>query len=147
MRPFYTPKAEKIILALAVAGVLFSGYLSAVKFFTKGCALNEPCPYVLGYPACWYGLAMYLAIFIAALLSDLGYAAAVRAHRFIFGMSGLGILFSGYVIWGELPALLVRGLRAYTLGLPSCAYGLIMFVMISILSWRVVRASARSALS
>jgi hypothetical protein len=53
-----------ILLALASAGLLFSGYLSAVNLFSGTCAFNETCPYFLGYPACWYGFAMYLIIFL-----------------------------------------------------------------------------------
>ena len=50
----------RLLLALSIAGLLFSGYLSSYRFFSDTCAFNEPCPYFLGYPACYYGFAMFL---------------------------------------------------------------------------------------
>ena len=35
---------------LTLSGVLFSGYMSSIRFFSDQCAFNEPCPYFLGYP-------------------------------------------------------------------------------------------------
>ena len=50
----------------------------------------------------------------------------------ILGVSILGILFAGYYTVGELPRLFVEGFRAYFFGLPTCALGLIFYVLIFI---------------
>ena len=59
------------MFSLGLAGILFSGYLSAIKFFSATCAFNEPCPYFLGYPACYFGFGMFLIIFASAWLGQL----------------------------------------------------------------------------
>lgn len=125
---------KKILFIFGLAGVLFSGYLSVVKIFTSVCAFNEPCPYFLGYPACWYGFAMFLTIFV---LSILGLFSLIRekilksAAMFI---SGLGIIFAGYFTIPEVLKFFNGEPTNYTLILPTCAYGLIFYLLIFILS-------------
>ena len=53
---------------LSLLGVLFSGYLSGIKFFTSTCAFNESCPIFLGLPACYFGFALFLILFITSLM-------------------------------------------------------------------------------
>lgn len=59
--------ALKIILVIAIAGILFSGYLSYQELFTEECELG--CSVVadegklLGVPVCVYGFLMYSIIF------------------------------------------------------------------------------------
>lgn len=66
-------RALKIILVLAIAGLLFSGYLSYMELFAPGgCtdALVSCGPVkinILNLPACVYGFFMYLIIFITTL--------------------------------------------------------------------------------
>lgn len=60
--------ALKIVLALSVAGMLFSGYLSYGELFRQTCPLAGACTSVWSIPACVYGLVMYLIIFVIALL-------------------------------------------------------------------------------
>lgn len=57
----------KVILGISVVGMLFSGYLSYDELTEKVCPLGG-CSYVLGLPACVYGLVMYLAVFITCLI-------------------------------------------------------------------------------
>ena len=59
--------ALKIILGVAILGILFSGYLSYTELFQKTCALGT-CASVSGIPVCVYGLIMYLIVFAVALL-------------------------------------------------------------------------------
>lgn len=63
--------ALRVIAVLSLGGILFSAYLSVQELFGAA-ALSCPAPgapgTVLGYPACVYGLVMYLAVFIVALL-------------------------------------------------------------------------------
>ncbi len=132
----------KALLALSGAGMLFAGYLSAVKLFSDTCAFGESCPYFFGYPACYYGFAMYLALFLvvgSALLKRIGETLAAKT---ILLISSLGILFAGYFTIGEIPTLIDRGFRAYLLGLPTCALGLIFYITITIVAINILRRSS-----
>lgn len=125
---------DRVILLLSIAGLLFAGYLSTYKLFTSSCALNEPCPYFLGLPACYFGFVMYLAL---ALLSGALVFKKLKeklALNLILFVSVLGILFAGYFTLGELPVFFEKGFSAYVLGLPTCALGLIFYVLIFCLS-------------
>ncbi len=70
-------KTLKIILILAVAGVLFSGYLSYYELFSPaGCSdaiisCGDKGFEIANLPACVYGFFMYLAILVLTLLSIL----------------------------------------------------------------------------
>ena len=127
------------LFVLATAGLLFSGYLSAIKLFTGTCAFNESCPYFLGLPACWYGFAMYLIMFIvtgAALRKDPPEAGSPRARKIKkviltdVIISFLGILFAGRFVILEILQSRITG----TLGLSTCAYGLVFYIAIFIIS-------------
>ncbi|MGC9605161.1 MAG: hypothetical protein ABSF56_00140 [Minisyncoccia bacterium] len=124
------------LLGLSIAGLLFSGYLSGVKLMTNSCALGESCPYFLGYPACLYGFAMYLIMTVAAI-----WALAVPAERArnplttIATVSFLGIIFAGSFVVQEVSSWIGLGhIIPYTLGLPSCAYGLVFYIAIFVVS-------------
>lgn len=124
----------KRALGLSLAGVLFAGYLSGVKLFSATCAFNESCPIFLGYPACYFGFAMFLALFV---MSCLGLArtvdarAAARANAIV---SGLGILFAGTFVLDEIGLWMTGAAPRYELLLPTCAYGLIFYVAVFALS-------------
>ena len=57
-------RALKIILAIALFGVLFSGVLTWRELFgdVVGCPAIGSSSTILGYPACVYGLFMYVLI-------------------------------------------------------------------------------------
>ncbi|NYZ75247.1 hypothetical protein H0O03_03225 [Candidatus Micrarchaeota archaeon] len=59
--------ALKAILALSIAGMLFSGYLSYSELFAGACAVGG-CSNVGSVPACVYGFVMYLVVFVLSLL-------------------------------------------------------------------------------
>lgn len=65
-------RALKIITAIALFGLCFSGYLSYLELFARPAPTS--CPTigapgtVLGQPACVYGFFMYLAVLVVALL-------------------------------------------------------------------------------
>src|SRR3989339_175355 len=124
---------KKVILAVSFSGFLFSGYLSAVKFFTSACALSEPCPYFLGYPACWYGFVMFSVLFISALLGILKISKLKTVALIHLLVSSLGVLFAGYFTVPEIGRLL-SGEGRYFLGLPTCAYGLVFYIILLILA-------------
>lgn len=119
------------ILYLTLAGFLFSGYLSLIKLISNTCALSEPCPYFLGYPACWYGFGMFSILFILALISQLRKESKL-IYRFQLIISGLGIIFASYFTIPEIVRLFT-GNSTYSLGLPTCAYGLVFYVLVFIL--------------
>ncbi len=127
---------RKIIFGLSMAGLLFAGYMSGVKFFTQTCAFSEPCPLFLGYPACYFGLAMFavLAIFSGRLLFSK--TTQARALPAILAFSLAGILFAGYFSVRELPLLFSQDFGTYVLGLPTCTLGLIFYVLIFIAASR-----------
>ncbi len=117
------------VLVLTFLGVCFAGYLSLTKLITNTCALNEACPYFLGYPACWYGLGLFSIMFVTALLTYLNKTSLSKARWIIGIVSLIGIFFAGNFIVPEMKPLLA-GSASYSLGLPSCAYGFIFYVII-----------------
>jgi len=119
-----------ILVFLALAGLLFSGYLSAVNLLSDTCAFNEPCPIFLGYPACFYGFAMYLVMFFVTGLGVLGRVGYRKAFLTDVAVSIFGIVFAGSFVVQELLQARITG----TLGLSTCAYGLIFYVSIFIVS-------------
>lgn len=121
------------LVLLALAGTLFAGYLSYNKFFAKTCVLTEGCSYLFGIPTCFYGFTLFFLIFILSFSSVMTGIKFGKAIRFI---SILGILFSGSFTIYELffaPINILNG-ASYSLLLPSCAYGLVFFLVIWILS-------------
>lgn len=126
---------------LSLAGVLFAGYLSGIKFFTQTCAFNEPCPYFLGYPACYFGFGMFLAMFITSLVALTRKAGSLQPAKIILIISLLGILFAGYFVSQEMVDVVSRGrFTFYGLGLPTCLYGLIFYILIFALSLKTLRS-------
>lgn len=126
----------KTMVGLTFAGVLFSGYLSAVKLFSGTCAFNEGCPYFLGYPACLYGFAMFLIMFVASIVGlrkSVHTDSLVKVLRYV---SLLGIVFAGRFVVLELVQLIRYGNPHYKLLLPTCAYGLVFYIIIFLLTFR-----------
>ncbi len=126
-----------LLFAFSFGGLLFAGYIGGIKFFTETCAFNESCPYFLGYPACYYGFVMYLVLSISSYLLITSRVELVKGLRVVSTVSFLGILFAGYFTLKELPLLFTEGIKAYALGLPTCALGLIFYVLIFVISLRV----------
>lgn len=59
--------ALKTILAIAIAGILFSGYLSYGELLLRECSIDG-CSFALGLPVCVYGFLMYAFILIVSIL-------------------------------------------------------------------------------
>lgn len=126
------------LFILSTAGLLFSGYLSAAKLLSGTCAFNESCPYFLGYPACWYGFAMYLVMFVATAWALARTSAAGNAIATTTVVSLLGVVFSGSFVVQEIAASSVTGI----LGLSTCAYGFIFYVAIFVVSLTAFRRAS-----
>lgn len=124
----------RITLGLTAAGSLFSGYLSAVRLLTGSCAFNESCPFFLGYPACWYGFAMFVSMLGLSAAALGGHVKAEPTAKAIGGISFLGTIFAGHFVWAEISSWLAARSVHYQLALPTCVYGLTFYVAILILS-------------
>jgi len=129
-------------LSLTFAGFLFAGYLSMTKLLSETCAFNESCPYFLGYPACYFGFAMFSIMFVASILALLESVSQKVLLKTNLVVSTLGILFAGYFGLQEILVWVKEGqIILYTLGLPTCVYGFIFYVIIFFISLRVMLLS------
>lgn len=133
-------RSAMLLFVLSLAGLAFSGYLSAVKFFTSVCALGETCPYFIGYPSCYFGFAMFVVLAVASLMLVAGRGGRIALHV-ITDVAVLGILFAGYFTFGEISVLFTEGPRAFAMGLPTCAWGLVMYIAILIVSFKARQAA------
>jgi hypothetical protein len=124
----------RITSALALGGTAFSGYLSAVRLLTGSCAFNESCPVFLGYPACWYGFAMFASILATGLIAYYGNLKAESAAKIIGGIAFLGTVFAGRFVGIEVSSWLAAGNPGYALVLPTCVYGLTFYLAVLVLS-------------
>lgn len=127
-------------VVLTVAGLLFSGYLSGTKLLSGTCAFNEPCPYFLGLPACYIGFVMFVALTFVAVQGRRGGLSSDRALTYLFRLSIIGTAFAGYLVIPEVAGWVQYGFSATTLGLPSCVYGLIVYLAVLTLVIRDRRA-------
>jgi hypothetical protein len=118
----------RITSGLALAGVLFSGYLSAVRLATGSCAFNESCPFFLGYPACWYGFAMFTSMFATSVAAVYGHLKVKSAVMIIGNVAFLGTLFAGHFVWAEVSSWMTASSPGYLLVLPTCVYGLAFYL-------------------
>lgn len=120
------------VLALALAGMAFSGYLSAVKLFSAACALTVPCPLFLGYPACYFGFAMFALLAILAFFWSVG----KQLRSWIIGVSTVGTLFALYFSVLEWQPLVALTSNFLLLAVPSCVVGLLVYASILVISLR-----------
>jgi hypothetical protein len=128
-------KHIKVIFIFSLIGILFSGYLTFSKLFSDTCPLKEGCSYFLGYPACFYGFVLFLILFIISLTLMLNNIDHNNLVKIIFYVSLLGIIFSTYTSLKEIinpPCL--NGVCSYSLLIPTCVYGLMMYIIIFVTS-------------
>lgn len=127
---------KKLLSVFIVMGLGFSGYLSGIKFFTETCAFGEQCPYFLGLPACYFGFFMYFAMFVLLLVHFAGKLKESMLYRSVLWIAVLGILFAGYFTFKEVGTIFTKGLGAFMLGLPTCAWGLLFYIAITATAWK-----------
>lgn len=122
------------ILIIAIAGIIFSGYLTYHTMFAEGCSEaiiscgSEPIE-IFGLPTCVYGFFMYLILIILSI------TAIVRdkkrcLQKSLLAVGVAGLLFSGYLSVYEL---FFQGTEFTEL--PSCVYGFVMYLGIMIVAW------------
>ena len=132
------------ILGFAALGTLLSGYLSYWNYFGPGCSegpLNwlvtcggPKAVKIFHQPTCIYGFAMFLAVFITALVGL--YRDASKKLMVTLTVLGIaGTAFSGFLSIYEIFFLKIE-LNA----LPACVYGLIFYVGILVTSIIGLRA-------
>lgn len=131
-----TNKIIKTSLIFSIIGVLFSGYLTISKLVLGVCPLKESCPYLFGYPVCIYGLIMFTILMISSFTLAYINNKDKLALALLKYVSILGILFSAYYAYQELFMLTCPGGCVYALGLPTCVYGLFMYMIVAILAWK-----------
>lgn len=122
--------------ALTLAGVLFSGYLSATKLLVQRCAFGEACPTFAGYPACYFGFGMFFIMFAVSLWALLNAQSALKVKKINLWVSLLGILFAGQFVIPEITNWIQNGNPHYALFFPTCAYGLVFYAIIFVISLR-----------
>lgn len=131
-------------LILSSMAVLFSGYMSGTKLFSKTCAFGETCPLFLGMPACYIGFILFLSLFLVSMLFILNRRdVKVISKKFLF-ISFLGVIYSLNFAVPELPVLFKKGFSAYFFGLPTCVLGSLFFIAIfigSIIFYKKVKQS------
>lgn len=113
-------------ILFSLAGVLFSGYLSFSKLFLGSCPLNEGCPLFLGYSACYFGFGFFLILLVLSLLKKISLLRIVSVFAIVFA------IYSTYIdlFFPSCPG----GVCQYSLLLPTCVYGLVMYLGIFIFS-------------
>jgi hypothetical protein len=132
---YYMSKRTLPILILSLAGFLFAGYLTYSKVITGTCPLTEGCPYLFGLPTCVYGALFFGILLLASILH---YLNKNEKHiKVIQWVSIAGILFSGFYSIQEIfyPSCIIQPCT-YSLLIPSCIYGLVMYVLIAYLAWK-----------
>ncbi len=127
-------KYIKWAFGLTLAGSLFAGYMSAVKLFSETCAFNETCPYFFGYPACWIGFGMFFIMFLTTIFGLAKKLSDCTVKKILSFISLLGIIFAGRFVVDEFNLWLEQGSLNYSLILPTCAYGLIFYIIIFVIS-------------
>jgi uncharacterized membrane protein len=141
-------KYTTISIFLTLAGAIFAGYLSAVKLFSDTCAFGESCPVFIGQPACYYGFAIFFAMFVGTLVAYFKRVEKIWPVKYNLALSALGIVFSGSFVVQEIADWVNYGFKATFFGLSTCAYGLMFYTAIlafSIVALRKLKKSAPPA--
>ena len=133
--------ARRYLVGAAVvagAGTLFAGYMSWVRASTGICVFEEACPFFLGQPACYTGLALFATALVVSLSA---LAFAVEAVWPV--AANLAVAVGGTLLSSTLTRDEIVGHGHYALGLPTCAWGLLFFV--GLLVWSIAEATRRAA--
>jgi hypothetical protein len=119
-----------VVLIISLGGLLFSGFLSWKSLIAGVCPLNEGCPSIGGLPACVYGFGIFALIFLIAFIGLINKTFKPdKIKSWLMIISGGGAIFSLYSIYLEMFVLCQSNCR-YSLILPTCVYGLLMYVAV-----------------
>jgi hypothetical protein len=126
--------AYLVAFILAIAGVLFAGFLSISTILFGVCPLKEACPNFFGQPACIYGFVLFTALLVLSAIMYFKKEKKSTGKKknclwtSTFAVSILGILFAAVSIYKELSFPCPAGGCSYSLLLPTCIYGFAFFV-------------------
>ncbi len=112
-------KKDTYIKLLAIAGIIFAGYL--ITQWYKG-VCNGGCSLLFGQPTCLYGLFLFSTILVASL---------AKRRNLVAAIAGFGILFSAYFVVQEFLVCIT----CYQFGFPNCFYGMLVYLIILLLAW------------
>ncbi len=121
------------VVIVAIAGIIFSGYLSYYNLWGPGCSKAiiscGPKPVkIFGIPQCVYGFFMFLITGILAVVAMVrGQSRLVT--KWILGVCIFGMAFSGGL---SIYELFIQKLAAN--GLPACVYGFFLYLLAVIFS-------------
>jgi hypothetical protein len=119
----------KVLLVLTVVGVLFSGYLTYYTFATGHAACEL---FFFGMPSCFYGLIMYVLVFLFAFILSINAATQSRRTIAMALVAVVGIIFATTLTTYVMSA--VSCTKLDILGIPPCVYGLTMYLILLILT-------------
>lgn len=124
-----------VILGLSAVGFLFAGWLTYSKLIAGTCPLTEGCPYLLGLPTCVYGLVFFGIILVSSIWDEVSYSQ--KRLGITRTVSLIGILFAGFYSLNEVlfPSCVIKPCT-YSLVIPSCIYGLALYILIYYFSTR-----------
>lgn len=122
----------ELIVLLAVAGMLFSGYLTYYTF-TTGIAACEL--FFFGLPSCFYGLLMYIGIFLSSIGMRMQFRKAYAADKKMLAISVISVVGIGFALFLTLYVLNNPSCAPlYIFGIPPCVLGLVMYTLVFVLA-------------
>lgn len=124
------------IAVLAFAGILFSGYLTYYTYASgqPGCEL-----FFFNMPSCFYGMLMYLAVFLLAL--GIALNKALRSSK-IIAITILSVIGIGFAASLTILTLSAVSCTSFTiLGVAPCVYGFVMYLVILLLALSEISGS------
>ncbi|MFA6553365.1 MAG: hypothetical protein WCT27_02980 [Patescibacteria group bacterium] len=121
------------VLAVAIGGIIFSGYLSYYNIWGPGCSQAiiscGPKPLkIFGLPQCIYGFFMYLIVAILSVVAIIKNNSR-SVTKWVMGISIFGLLFAGFLAVYELFFQ-----TSASVGVPACVYGFFLYLLAVIFS-------------
>lgn len=133
----------KGVFILSLLGTLFALLVCGTKLLTGGWLFDEPCPYLLGVPACWFGFAMYLLLFLASAVVLVKKYRGTASIKVKVVVSLFGIVFAGYYAFQDAKFWLSDPGIRHAMLLPKSFYSLVLFSVIFILSVMMLLSGRR----
>lgn len=141
-------KLTIVVAAFAFLGILLSGYLSYWNLIGPSCH-QGPLSWlvscggpgkvlIFGLPTCIYGFAMFLAVFVLAVLA-LASKPRPGLMRALIIFGAVGTLFASFLVVYE-----VLFLKLSFTGLPACVYGLVFYLGILVTSVVSFRSASQA---
>lgn len=127
---YRTPLSLVLIFIFSVCGIAFSLYLFLASLLFGRQALSELAQIFLGIPAYYIGLLVFSSLITLCVYT---YKQRIRFEHWLMSTTGasfVGILFSMFLTFKEVPTLLKQGFKAYTFAVPTSFIDLIFFMLV-----------------